>query len=83
MKELIKNSKYQQLIEKIGVSYQASKKKAISAVNAEMLKAYWNIGKYIIDFEQEGKIKAKYGKSLLINLSKDLSLRYGRGFSTL
>ena len=46
-----------------------------------MLKAYWEIGKHIIDFEQGGKLKAEYGKALLVNLSKDLTLLYGRGFS--
>ena len=46
-----------------------------------MLNAYWEIGKHIVDFEQGGKQKAEYGKALLLNLSKDLTLRYGRGFS--
>ena len=46
-----------------------------------MLHAYWEIGKYIIEYEQGGKLKAEYGKALLVNLSKDLSIRYGRGFS--
>jgi len=46
-----------------------------------MLHAYWQIGKYIIEFEQGGKIKAEYGKHLLEKLSKDLRLRYGKGFS--
>lgn len=72
---------YHQLIENIGKTYKSAKKDAISAVNVEMLKAYWEIGKYIIEFEQGGKLKAKYGKELLVNLSKDLSLHLGRGFS--
>jgi len=51
------------------------------AVNTEMLIAYWEIGKDIVEFEQGGKLKAEYGKALLVNLSKDLILRYGKGFS--
>ncbi len=35
----------------------------------------------IVDFEQKGNIKAEYGKQLILNLSKDLSGSYGRGFS--
>lgn len=46
-----------------------------------MLNAYWNIGKGIIEFEQNGDQKATYGKRLLENLSKDLNLKYGKGFS--
>jgi hypothetical protein len=81
MSELNKNTEYHKLIEKIGNSYQLAKSRVISAVNTEMLNAYWEIGKHIIDFEQGGKLKAKYGKALLVNLSKDLTLRFGRGFS--
>ncbi len=81
MTKLSNNIEYRQLIEKIGDTYQTAKSKIISAVNTQMLKAYWEIGKYIIEFEQDGDLKAGYGKALLENLSKDLSLRYGGGFS--
>ncbi|AFM05899.1 Protein of unknown function (DUF1016) [Bernardetia litoralis DSM 6794] len=76
-----KDTNYQKLIENIGDAYQNSKKKATSAINTQMLEAYWEIGKYIIEFEQDGNLKAEYGKTLLENLSKDLSLCYGSGFS--
>lgn len=69
------------MIEKIGDTYQVAKSRAITAVNTEMLYAYWEIGKHIIDFEQGGSLKAEYGTALLLNISKDLTLRYGRGFS--
>ncbi len=46
-----------------------------------MVETYWNIGKYIIEFEQKGNIKAEYGKQLLVRLSKDLKLRLGKGYS--
>jgi predicted nuclease of restriction endonuclease-like (RecB) superfamily len=81
MIELRKNIDYQQLIEKIGNTYQSAKNKIISAVNTEMLFAYWQIGKDIIEFEQGGKVKAEYGKQLLENLAKDLTLQHGKGFS--
>jgi predicted nuclease of restriction endonuclease-like (RecB) superfamily len=45
------------------------------------LEAYWAIGKYIVEFEQKGSTKAEYGKKLLENLSRDLSLMHGKGFS--
>lgn len=81
MIELKKNIDYQLLIEKIENTYQSAKSKIISVVNTEMLFAYWQIGKDIIEFEQGGKVKAEYGKQLLIDLSKDLSFQHGKGFS--
>ena len=81
MNELSKNKEYKTSIENIGVVYYQAKQNVISAVNTEMLYAYWSIGKYIIEFEQKGKEKAEYGKQLLIKLAKDLSLKYGKGFS--
>lgn len=81
MSELIKNVDYQQLIDKIGNVYQSAKSKVISAVNTEMLHAYWQIGRDIIEFEQGGQLKAEYGKQLLLSLAKDLTDKHGRGFS--
>jgi predicted nuclease of restriction endonuclease-like (RecB) superfamily len=50
-------------------------------VNSTMLTAYWEIGHVIVEREQEGDIKAKYGKRLLPELSKRLINDLGRGFS--
>ena len=46
-----------------------------------MTETYWQIGHDIVEFEQGGKIRADYGKALLTNLSRDLKLRHGKGFS--
>lgn len=81
MSELYKNTDYQLLIDKIGNVYQSAKSKIISAVNTEMLFAYWQIGRDIIEFEQGGQLKAEYGKQLLLSLAKDLTDKHGRGFS--
>lgn len=42
---------------------------------------YWKIGRHIVEFEQHGNKKAVYGETLLANLSKDLKLQHGKGFS--
>lgn len=78
---LRENINYKELLENIGNTFQLSRNKVISTINSEMLLAYWKIGKYIVDFEQKGNVKAEYGKQLILNLSKDLSSVYGRGFS--
>jgi predicted nuclease of restriction endonuclease-like (RecB) superfamily len=46
-----------------------------------MTQTYWNIGKRIIEEEQEGKERAEYGKALLKKLSVKLTKEFGRGYS--
>lgn len=75
------NHEYQQLIDDITILWSQAKERAIGAVNTELLEANWRTGKYIVEYEQGGKTRAEYGKQLLINLAKDLTLRNGRGFS--
>ena len=81
MNELIENKVYKELIENIGSAFNKAKSKIISAINVEMIDTYWEIGKNIIEFEQKGKLKAEYGSKLLLRISKDLKLKYGKGFS--
>lgn len=56
-----------------------SRKKAVKAVNSNMVEAYWNIGRLIVKF-QGGKDSAEYGTSLLEELSTKLTKDYGAGF---
>jgi len=79
--ELHNNKKYSNLLKNIGETYNQHQNVAVSYVNRELLKAYWKIGQYIIEFEQAGQVKAEYGKKLLVQLSKDLKIQYGKGFS--
>ncbi len=77
----VQTTNYQQLIDNIGQTYQTSKSQLLTVVNQTMLQSYWQIGKYIVEFEQQGEQKAEYGKQLLIKLSKDLVIKHGKGFS--
>lgn len=81
MSNLTQNKGYEELIKSIGSIYDKAKNNIVSAVNVEMLNAYWEIGRYIIEYEQKGEIRAVYGKELLLQMSKDLILRFGKGFS--
>lgn len=49
-------------------------------MNAELVKANWQIGRHIVEFEQHVQERAEYGSDLLARLSRDLRLRYGKGF---
>ena len=81
MNEIRDNKSYQGLIAQISKSYKLAQVSIVTAVNSEMLKAYWEIGRNIIEFEQDGDFKAEYGTRLLETLSKDLSDQHGKGFS--
>jgi len=54
---------------------------AYMAVNSAMVGAYWQIGKIIVEEEQEGAKRAGYGKSLIKGLARKLTLDYGKGFT--
>ncbi len=75
------NNKYQSLLDNIGLLLESSRKQAVQKVNTILVETYWNIGRQIIEFEQDGSEKAEYGNEVLNSLSKDLRQRYGKGFS--
>jgi len=72
---------YVSLVSQISTLWINAKCEAISAVNTSLLMASWKTGRYIVEFEQGGENRAKYGERLLVNLSKDLTRMNGRGFS--
>jgi len=55
--------------------------KVVSQVNRELLKAYWNIGRIVCEYEQSVPGRADYGKQTIKNLSKELTRELGKGFS--
>ena len=77
----INDAAYQKLIDNITTLWGEAKAKAITTVNTELLDANWQTGMYIVEYELKGKDRAEYGKQLLTNLSKDLTIRNGKGFS--
>ena len=50
-------------------------------VNTELLSTYWNVGRIIVEHEQESKERADYGKQTLKQISKELTKEFGKGFS--
>ena len=81
MYKVITNKSMEELVNQISALVAASKDKLVSNVNQIMTETYWNIGKYIVEFEQDGNVKAEYGTKMLTTLSHELTLRMGRGFS--
>ncbi|MBA4409069.1 MAG: PDDEXK nuclease domain-containing protein [Bacteroidota bacterium] len=72
---------YNQLIQQISEAYIQGQKNAVVSVNAHLVQTYWQIGRYIVEFEQKGKQRAEYGLALIDKLSGDLSTNLGKGFS--
>ena len=53
---------YDQLIHQITATYIQGQNNTVMAVNTHLVVTYWQIGQYIVEFEQEGKQRAEYGK---------------------
>ena len=75
------DDRYQSVFGDVSGIIDAAKRSAARSVNAAMTAAYWLIGRHIVEFEQEGKVRAEYGTALIGRLSDDLTRRFGRGFS--
>ncbi len=54
---------------------------AYSAVNSAMVKAYWLIGRRIVEEEQQGEARAEYGAHLIVTIAKEPTDEFGNGFS--
>lgn len=50
-------------------------------VNSAIVQAYWQVGRHIVEYEQSGEQRAKYGDATLKQLSEKLSAEFGSGFT--
>jgi len=60
---------------------EENKNKIIYQINNTLVNTYFMIGKIIVENEQNGNIRAEYGKEVLLKLSKRLTSKYGTGYS--
>lgn len=60
---------------------KSSRANALNSVNTIMVSAYWETGREIVEEEQRGKERAKYGAKLIHDLSKRLTKEFGKGYS--
>lgn len=70
----------EQLFNSIKEIIQNARERVFRAANSALLLTYWQIGQIIVEDEQSGKSRAEYGKYVLKNLSKRLTLEFGKGF---
>ena len=71
----------QKFYEDVRFILQRAREEAYNSANGIMTYAYWNVGRRIVEQEQYGEKKARYGSYLINNLSKRLSDEFGTGFS--
>ncbi len=72
---------YTGLVGSISELLESARRSSARAVNAIMTATYWESGRHIVEFEQDGEKRAEYGKALRVNLSFGLTSRFGRGFA--
>ena len=60
---------------------QNARQQVLRTVNSTMVYTYFEIGRVIVEEEQNGKDRAEYGKHILKGLSEELTKEFGRGFS--
>ena len=76
-----KSAEYEELLQQIGETLESGRRRAAYAVSNEIVRTNWEIGKNIVEYEQHGHERAEYGSDVLNRLSRDLTDRYGKGFS--
>jgi len=79
--KIIKKPDYSKLLKRISVIIEEVKRKTFRQINIIITGTYCEIGKAIIEVEQKGKKRAKYGTELLLRLSNDLTQKFGKGYS--
>ncbi len=72
---------YHQLLSSLEQILSEARMRAVYQINQVLVSAYWEMGRRIVNYEQEGKSRARYGTHLLETLSRDLTRQFGQGFS--
>ncbi len=70
-----------ELAGRITTIIESARNRVQSVVDHEMVRAYWEVGREIVEDEQKGEKRAEYGKAVIQNLSHELTHRHGKGFA--
>jgi DUF1016 N-terminal domain len=71
---------YNGLLSSVSDLLEQARHQSARSVNAILTATYWEIGRWIVEYEQAGEKKAEYGETLLKHLAFDLTSKFGRGF---
>ena len=78
--EVVDGGTYSELVGAIGELLERARERIATTANTALVETYWNTGRYIVEYEQHGADRAKYGSELLSHLTRDLTLKYGKGY---
>jgi predicted nuclease of restriction endonuclease-like (RecB) superfamily len=76
-----KRNLYHRVLTNVVTLLESARHATARSINAVMTTTYWEIGRRIVEFEQQGEARAEYGAAVIDRLSSDLTQRFGRGFS--
>lgn len=71
---------YTGLLSSVSKLLDQARHAAVRSVNLILTSTYWEVGRRIVEFEQQGTRRAEYGRRLLKRLAKDPTSRFGKGF---
>jgi hypothetical protein len=71
-----------QLLNDIRQLLSQSRQALVQSVNSAMVQTYWQVGRLIVEHEQQGQARAGYGKQALAQLAQSLTAEFGKGFDT-
>jgi hypothetical protein len=69
------------LVQEIRELVKSARTSVAQQVNTQLLSTYWQIGRAIVEYEQQSQHRAEYGSQTLKELSKELTQEFGKGFS--
>ncbi|PJB21477.1 MAG: hypothetical protein CO114_05145 [Euryarchaeota archaeon CG_4_9_14_3_um_filter_38_12] len=72
---------YNDLLDRIAGILASARTKVVREINRTQVLAYWEIGREVVEFKQKGKTRGEYGEHLIERLSKDMTKKFGKGFS--
>ncbi|NYH08632.1 putative nuclease of restriction endonuclease-like (RecB) superfamily [Pseudomonas moraviensis] len=74
--------KIDSLLGDLGTLIREARQKVLRTVDTIQVQTCWQIGRHIVEFEQQGARRAGYGKQLLATLAKELTADFGKGFDS-
>src|SRR3972149_5836520 len=81
MGKIVKNQSHRKLFENIRNLLHEARRAVSRNINTAMVMTYFEIGRMIVEHEQEGAKRAGYAKETLKSLSQKLTAEFGRGYS--
>ena len=78
--EIIPIQEMESLYAGIRTILSEARQRSYNAINFAMVQSYWQVGRQIVEHEQEGEVRASYGKGILKELAVRLTKDFGKGF---